>query len=682
MFALSFVLFQAGLEFNPPIARLPVILSELSKLAKTKLECAPELENEVFFIRASGQPPKEIMAEIAYVLEANWIQFEGKARLSRPLNWPETVKKRKEARIEKLLRETIARLPKLEPKTLDLADEIKRIRALRNDADKSSNNANGWYRQMLDLAPRLPAGRLLSEIMKTLGAKELAQVEPWGSAVYSNRPTKMQRPLPESLNKAIARFVAEHNPIAEKAGQISSDSASGGDYGPSVLSECLPLSPGFKLLVQVTVSETSCDIDLRAYEGGDCAAIASLYEGGDFSEESVGVSYPSKLTAELVDLNELSIQFFAERTVDESGRRNPVRNPKLLALLKQPYDQEPLQILGAEMLNAYAKKIKKPVVAVIPDTLWPDNKTAGPTKKFDLNLYLYAFDWLGGGATSHGDWQVLGRCPVPPTRLSRRALQDCLQTSERVGRLSLANMAELLARSTAEDEHLIMFYIEAVGLRSDPFQPFGLTHFYGALSSSQREQLISGSSLSPESLTGPQLDLLKGMIFGDLNDLPRLERVPTTALERWKTEYLPSGLVSPFSIRADYTAGESWFMEFSRGRFYEARPHSITDQLAAFERPDLYPGYEAGDPRKRWKFYKGEATVWDFWFFVSPKHELTDSIRAEVVESGRVYLYKELPKAYREDAEKRVPDLIARMEKFKAEAKLNPPKKGNPPPAK
>ncbi len=691
MLVLGLLIARSALGFNPPIARLPVILKDLSKLAGTELQCAPELDNEVFYINAPSQTPKDIMAQIAYTLEANWVQLEGnKMRLSRPLNWAETQKKRKEARIEIVMAKLIA---KAAPKALtpeEMVSEVKRLRDIRSNAMKNEQGFTyALSLKIMELGRQLPAGKLLDAIIMEIGAKKLANVEEWGNAVYSNYPTKMQRPLPKSLKEPIGRYISEHNAITGQL-LVEPDPRFGPFGNQDPLAFGRQLSPGIRVLLKVLSDQNSASVQLSVFDGdssvGHVSRQASLWGGfgGEVSPD-VEVPEPPK-PGPVVPYSALSLAFFQLRSEERSDQRSMAWD-----VLKRPFDRDPLQIINEEMLAAYSKESQMPVIALLADEMIPFNQGVS-AKEIDLNRYLTVFKFTGGELQERAGWKVFGRSPIAPPRANRRSIQNAIQLADREGRLSVANIAELVAKNPSALDYWMRDYLDAVGLKSGGYYwPYDLARLYGAFSESQKDQLKGGSTVNPENLTANQRRLVLSLLMNENSNLTWMHKAPVAALMLWPTQHLHDGLVSPFGIKADYKSGESWFLPHVQdnskspdrpGRIYVAQvePWTLTSEMAAFQRPDLFNRVNPEDPRKKLKFYKGRSTVWDITFLISEPLDRGGSLRDESYDTKRTYTYADLPEAFRKQAEDQVPTLIARYEKLKAEGRLNPLKKGNPPP--
>ncbi|MEQ1822254.1 MAG: hypothetical protein ABL949_07080 [Fimbriimonadaceae bacterium] len=697
MLVLGLLLARTALGLNPTIARLPVILKDLSRVAALELQCAPEIENEVLYVNTLNQTPKAIMDEIAYTLEANWTQLEGgRTRLSRPLDWPETQRKRKEAQIERLMAKFLAKDSPKALTTAEMVAEVKRVKALRDAATKTGND-NGWYVQMAVISRQLPAGKLLDEVVRALGPKRLAQVEAWGNAVYSNSPTKMQRPLPESLNRSIAAFAAEHNAVASDLVDNQPDPPRDPWGNDNPLSGIRELPTNFRIHVKVEANPAFASIYLLAFVDGQIAAYAYRHASGQgggpggASEAVAESEVVQPKPGQLVPLNDLSKGYYVGRVLDQNDGPGVQINPAALDILTHPFDKEFLQITNRELLDAFAIKAQRPVIALIPDELFASTYYPAPKQEVDLNQLIRLFEWFEGAPKEHGEWTVLGRCPIARPRVSRSALQECFKLARLEKRLSLKNIAGLVAKTPPVSDYWLKDYLRESSQSPVNYWPFDLPRLYGSLSESQKKQLQSGAVLAPDSLFKPQRETLLNMLFANHSYLSTLVKLRPTPLDYWPTEQLPAGIDSLKGIKADYLSGESWFVKYEqeskggepgRAVVVPTQAGNLSGELAAFQRPDLFPnqGSNGADPRKTWKFNKGFSTTWDFTFLISEKIDRLGSLRDDWHDPSRTYTYAELSEGFRSECEGSVKTIIARREKLKAEGKLNPPRKGNPPP--
>ncbi|MEQ1936527.1 MAG: hypothetical protein ABL962_21970, partial [Fimbriimonadaceae bacterium] len=333
------------------------------------------------------------------------------------------------------------------------------------------------------------------------------------------------------------------------------------------------------------------------------------------------------------------------------------------------------------MLDAYCAGVQKPVVALVPDDSIATSYRPNPKYELDLNHYLAMFKWFEGSPLSHGDWMVLGRSPIARSRVSRAGLQSSLRLAKTEGRVSLANIADLIAKTPPEADYWVRDYFAEVNLPLHNYWPFDLPRLYGTLSEPQKQQLQTGAVLTPDLLSDHQKPVVLRLLFTEHNDLTTLikTRMGPTSLERWPTQHLPNGIASLQGIKADYQAGESWFMSYvqdnskspdrpPRTVVTPVYPQLLTGELAAFQRPDLFQNslsqQKGTDPRKVWKFHKGNSTVWDFTFLISESLDRLGSLRDDSYDSGRTYTYSELPDSFRTACEDGVTKVIVRYEKL------------------
>lgn len=187
-------------------------LLTLSKDPQQPLRAAPQLADEILIIDAGESQNREVLEQLAFVLRATWNgnELRRESQVNDELQaWDRD--KRIET-IEEFLKE-VAQLPdgnnldafvKAVRMSLDSAEEL-----IRNGYSLVTPTNSRFQVRVLD-SVQTPARVALAKILGALGAETLADLPPYETVVYSDRPTAVQRLIPQadSLKGWLSQFAA------------------------------------------------------------------------------------------------------------------------------------------------------------------------------------------------------------------------------------------------------------------------------------------------------------------------------------------------------------------------------------------------------------------------------------------------------------------------------------------
>jgi len=204
------------------VATVPAIVKELASLTGRPLTASSEVQNEVLFVSLKESDPDRLMALIAKADSAEWVEKDGQFVLTRS-----GVLRRKQERDD--LRET----------TRLLKRQVSRILINEDQVEPSDAIAKGWIdkvrkppKGITNYSTRVafetsardwsPAGRMLSRVLRTLPAEDVASIEIGHTLRWSAHPTRLQGRL--AVDEAsLGQYIRERNHLAGLLAKIEND---------------------------------------------------------------------------------------------------------------------------------------------------------------------------------------------------------------------------------------------------------------------------------------------------------------------------------------------------------------------------------------------------------------------------------------------------------------------------
>jgi|GEM_PF-2248723 len=213
---LLFTCQTASLTLEERGARVPVVLQEIAEKTGLSLRANRQLDNRVLTLRLSNVSVEETLAQVAYVLDAEW-QVSGKKRVLVPSQKiAERYRREKEAQQLSLALKNITGFGKkydtehgYSPKALEAASQdVAAVKKLVEAIESGANPKIDTKEEDEDIAHR-PEDRLLARLLTQVPQDTWSQLNEGDRIVYSNAPTHMQQSLPTSAEEAFGLYRSE-----------------------------------------------------------------------------------------------------------------------------------------------------------------------------------------------------------------------------------------------------------------------------------------------------------------------------------------------------------------------------------------------------------------------------------------------------------------------------------------
>lgn len=652
----SFVLpvWDTPIDFRPDVASAPTLVRLLADKTGLKLTTNLNVANDIVGIVAPSATPREIMDQLAYTIDAKWIEAGGEWTLVR-------TQEQFAAQKSKALEDARDRIQKaidkiVEPKAWTEGD-AKVVAQRINEFQKKYNGAGMVGAEYTEVRKTMPAQRLLARFLKIVPVADLAAIGTGDRIVYSTSPNKLQRPMPASLKTDIEQFTKESNLLAD----AWIDAGEGAQFFVSP-------KRGKVDEVVVSISRTGfggLTAELRAFDATDGGlGDASLGVDSDFLD---GVK-PEKLidSDKLIELRPLSKALVA---VAQDAMQNKPMNPpeELRQRFYHPKDSEPMALINTEGMQAMSAFEKKPVIIAFPEPQIFGVLALSPDGKITIRRFQQSLTAMGDVSEDHGGWICYKeRDPIAGRirRIDRASLDSYYRRIERDKRNGLDALAELTLKHPTPLEHTMFpIYVMLTGNYMSNMRYDGdlnLVRLYGTLTGAQKDALKRGEKFGIEAFSNPQKQYLSKFMFSKRYDSLTYEAVEGqgdiyNGRVQEPTEVFPNGLGGNFALSAVVSDRPSMF---KREPYGEVRPTS-PDQLAwdqfQSERPDLFPYASAYlDRQKGARYVSGHENQWEFRIRLTPYASTSANLTDNTVPDSGFLTADQLPADFKADVRKKL----------------------------
>lgn len=647
------------IDFRPDVATAPTLVRLLAEKTGLKLKTNGNVANDVVGIVAPKNSPREIMDQLAYTIEAKWIEAGGEWTLVRT----DEQTKAQEAQSLRVNVERLKAAVKKLPEPSAWAEADAKSAAMRIEAfqKQSANGSPGP--QYMAIRELMPGQRLLTRFLKSVDPQELASIKLGDRVVYSaGTPNRMQRPLPIGLANEIKSFTDETRLLADAW-------VEGPEEGARYF---LKPTVGVVSKLLIAVSRSSLGglrIELQAYSDKGIS-LADVMTSVD-SEFGPDVK-PEKLVEgdKVIELKPLSkmLLTFAQQAM--SGRPLP-SSDELRQRFYHPKENEPMALVNTEGMQALATETGKPFIAAFPEPQIFGVLALSPDGKITVRRFQQSLSKMGAVLEDRNGWTcyrevdpALGR----RRRVDRSALDAYFRRIDRDKRAGLDAFAEfVLKHPTPLEDTMFPIYMMLTGSSEANFRyedDLNIVRLYGLLSPLQREALRKGEALPITAFSPDQARVITRYLYGKRYQSMNYESPPVAAgdtserLTPWNTavreptEAFPNGIGDPFTLTAEVTDSPSWFRKEYYGENRPVTAHQVAWEQLSSERVDLFP-YMANQPQRQDLGYiQGQARQWIFKLkiakFVSTRSELSD----HTIPTGPYISRANLPASFKDEIEK------------------------------
>ena len=377
MLALTLLLLpatQPGIDFNAKATAIGPLLEQLSAQTNAHLKAAPEIAQEIVFVRAKGVTEKELEARIADALVARWkLDGDFKVLTRTPADakgiWNAHVAYRRKL-VDEALKVATTRLEtKFNAKSL-----ASGLAALGPAGDDPASQRLRYSTERA-LFGKGPMARLLDRLVLACNPNDLAAVGPYERRVFRLDPTAMQSGIdPGRYEAAMAAFAAEQQSWQDAAANVTFPEEPNGRmvsdprFQLSIDPKLGPISPEVKrgemsaLFMANLISE-----DANRFSFGVLSQSTYADPGRAFLNAQATPSAPDK-DDPLVELSNDSKEFQKRLTSSFSRGTVGSLSPRMRELMLGVTRSDPMSWSVSDVLSAYAETRNLNVVAALPDS--------------------------------------------------------------------------------------------------------------------------------------------------------------------------------------------------------------------------------------------------------------------------------------------------------------------------
>jgi hypothetical protein len=587
---------DSKIDFACPASRAEVVLKKLSDQTHLVLRARPTLASDVLVIQVKQVSLRDLLVKIAKASGAGWSEESDALYLE-----PSAEIEQKQHHV--LVNEYSGRLNAAIQRRLAAPEYVQnwdenRASLFAEETEKimSAPYSPTGNPAVDGLVGHGPGGRAVTGLLAAIGSDELSDHIPDGRTVYSNSPTSMQVEMP-GVQDTLNRFLAEQSEFvnATKAYTAIAPRRGGGVYvsgvdrgdfqlgdpangiGKTILSVAGAYREDrVKVIMQVADSAGKVLNDGFALLFLEPRPLAKFDPSGD----DAPLKFDS-LAAELEQTvppvpNRKGMTMTMQVSSDgktktmELHTPTPVSDfrpsPKLLSWMSAPTANEPLRLSAGALLMTASLRRGENLVADLDDRCFRpslDLAATHPTPSSWLSSTALQRDH---DVTEESGWLIVTPRDLMATRknrVSRSGLGTLLASLRKHRLLTLDDLGEYAREQIPapipggfDYEYLNAINPSAAVNFYDP-QKWLMYAFFGALSSGQRQDLASGSSLTLENLSLEAENALRRMVFDSENqtiqtwdkDGKKTEPYFTGRILDW-TELLPNGLPEQGAITA------------------------------------------------------------------------------------------------------------------------------------
>lgn len=557
-----------------------------------------QTQNEIVYANFKDVPLSEVMNKLADACGAEWAKEENGFRLVRT----DALRKSQEAA------EAKARAAKIKASIEKMRDELQKqgqftaetVEKMAADTRAAITSAQGreGMRQIMGMQNMAPAARAITQMLAVIDPLELATLAPGKRLVLATSPTRMQRPLPGTVNGIINQFVKEQRILAETMAKQPEGPGRGilGFGGLNPDNKALYNNPAKTMLV-VTRFGTADSFGLTltvADSNGETM-------GNGFHSLGIEAMLPAEATPETnsgtqpaadngkpIELSEATKQFielaktampvapnvmsfstgdtmmvFAARiSLGEETAQSKLSPEWKKRILNCDMD-EPMGWIANDVFDAIAKA-RGNVIACLPDRLiFPLAQAMAAPKSVEA-VQKALTTTLDMEATHEGGWSVWKpamQAFVREERVHRPSLVASLKALDSAARLTLNQKANYAANAPDYSAQLPVDGVFArwINPTAGP-RDFGdvagnldILRLYGMMTDSQRNALLNAGQVNLSSLSKSQLDVVHNLVYHSF-DGPRVQvrnpaqrqtfspAGPIGGMARERTQILPTGV--------------------------------------------------------------------------------------------------------------------------------------------
>lgn len=542
--------------------RLDALLKELSAASGTTYRASGPMIGRIVLVAGPARPANAICLDLAAATWGKWRAVGNEWILDEDRD---AVAARERARLAGRVSQVKKQLDQLKAENAKPFDDVAAKALLGtlkafDEADKKDPNKSWTFRQKAE--KDVPANVAIRRIVASFDPLEFAALE-IGNRVYSDLPTRLQKPLPPAAKNSIRQLErdqatwtraypdnADFMEAHRSTGWMSMDPRGHVDT----------ITPGsLRLLLKVQAFEHGQTL----FSGNFIDKLGRARQFGEFSLEfnnGAGRSDP----APKVDKTEPKIKLSPEAMAFSDSRRGKPSSPLLRSIFLNPERRDPLDLVDGEGLRGVAKARKASLVAWLGDDA--TNFTVGSGESASELLKDF---WDMKYQVREQPGSILIRPLFGAENIERTRLGALVRISDTKGYIPLDDYADYAAASSptalrfGDPMTSIALSIIMPGAMEASRVDWKLLRLWGGFTRSQRQVLMKGGLLPwsdiPNGLRDQFVDGILNAESYEIQETSYRGGSAYTVLDHEPTELLANGFSFGAGLMGTGSAQEGVF---------------------------------------------------------------------------------------------------------------------------
>jgi hypothetical protein len=464
------------------------------------------------------------MARIADVTGGAWKNEQGAYRLTRTAAAERAQEKREAEYRIKQIKTEIDRSKEIRSGSLT-AEKAKELSSqLQKLREKNPQYAFSPYGEMNSPLNMAPTRRALLRIISLLDLSEVAMLDPGDRIAFSNKPNRMQRALPSSVDDVLSKYMEEQNVWADAINTVGEGSQSRFAGDPLDARTSLTAAPD-RILLVANRSNSMAPVQFQLFliDGEKPVGDASIWLGSDsirkLSSQMMSSETPSGTKIKLRRETQLMLE---ATKAWQRPNQGPVPGPSAdgVALLTHPEGTDPLALVATDGFIAVADSKHLNLIASLPDDLVSLNFMPNASAQTAESFIQMAETFGDLQSTVTGGWLTIKpnkEYSARHLRIDRDVLGKYLRSIADEGRASLDAQGEFALNAQPSDYDsfgMPMGSLLDLNSTQNIDKDWVSLKLWGDLSKDQRNDLIKGVKIPFRSLTPSQLALVSREAYG------------------------------------------------------------------------------------------------------------------------------------------------------------------------
>lgn len=477
----------------------------------------------------------DLKARIAKVIGGEWRKKDGFWNLVRPDPLARIQRKAVVDGRLRAIRADIDKLKRVEPWSQSyLVATLAKISSLAENESKAlAESRSRRLGELTDSSSMSPAGRALRRLLAEMNPEEIASIEPDSMAVYSSRPTQVERPLPSGSDRVLDQFLAEQREFV-----------AGVEHGTDLFPAIEFLDPRYNLSSTYAQASRFVVTVRRFGQGGpEVSLVAADPDGWQVASAHVRLELPSGAQTPISEVPATPL-VFSQRAEDfksiytvvsgrfggDLGDRDAARSLaiKWMPAFIDSVHVDPMSFIVGEALGQSAQAMKANLVADLPDTMLTFMPMSSSNKKYTARDFISELSgsWSNTWIRHSDGWLEIGTVdPLSATanRLNRTALGKLATTIDEKKRADVDDLGDYAAQqpgnlcfNSIDQAYAAVFSPHSgdsgAGLANYYFA--NVLRFWGSLSKAQRDSLRRGESVELGQLPPDARKWLERYVYG------------------------------------------------------------------------------------------------------------------------------------------------------------------------